>query len=52
MFKYDDYVIVISNSLRKIILDLLNEKNYSGEEIEIEPPTRRYFRKHNRQYQK
>ncbi len=51
MFKYDDH-IVLSNSLRKIIFDLLNEENYSGEDIEIEFPTRRYFRKRNKHYQK
>lgn len=42
MFKYDGKFIVLSGDLRKIVSDLLNEENYSGEEIEVEPPTRRY----------
>lgn len=46
MVKYDGSVMVISSSLRKIISDLLNEENYSGEKIEVEPPTRKYYKKH------
>lgn len=45
MFKYDGSVIIISSSLRKIISDLLNEENYSGEKIEVEPPTKKYYNK-------
>ncbi len=45
MFKYDADVIVLPSYLRKIVFDLLNEKNFSGEDIEIEPPDRRYFYK-------
>lgn len=38
-FYYDGFYI--STSLRKKILDLINEINFSGEEItEIEPPVR------------
>ncbi len=46
MIKYDGSVIVISTSLRKIISDLLNEENYSEEKIEVEPPIRKYYKKH------
>lgn len=46
MVKYDGSVMVISSSLRRIISDLLNEENYSGEKIEVEPPTRKYSKKY------
>lgn len=49
-FKYDGKIVVPSNTLRRIISDLLNENNYSGEEIEVEPPTRRYFKKRKKQH--
>ena len=42
MFKYDGYIVILSNSLRKIVSDLLNEENYSGEKVEVEPPISRY----------
>lgn len=48
MIKYDGNVMVISSSLRKIISDLLNEENYSGEKIEVEPPTKKYYKKHTK----
>ena len=46
MVKYDGSLMVIPTSLRKIISDLLNEENYSGEKIEFEPPTRTYSKKY------
>ena len=46
MVKYDGSIMVIPTSLRKIISDLLNEENYSGEKIEVEPPTKRYSKKY------
>lgn len=46
MIKYDGSVMVISSYLRRIISDLLNEENYSGEKVEVEPPTRKYSKKY------
>ena len=48
MIKYNGSVLVISNFLRKTIFDLLNEENYSGEKIEVEPPTRKYYKNHTK----
>lgn len=43
--KYYADVIVLPKNLRRIVFDLLNEENFSGEDIEIEPPDRRYYKK-------
>lgn len=52
MLKFDGKKIIYSTNLRKVIFDLMEETNYSGEyQIDIEIPVtkknfsyRRYFR--------
>ncbi|MBO5478441.1 MAG: hypothetical protein J6A04_01805 [Clostridia bacterium] len=41
--KFDGRKVIISNSLRKVLLDLLEETNYSGKyEIELEFPSKKF----------
>lgn len=45
--KFDDKKIVFSNELRKIIQDLVNEENFTGEDIRPELPMKKFsFRKY------
>ena len=48
LVKYDnDYDVILSSELRKIVQDLLNETNFSDEIIEYEVPIRKkkYFKR-------